>query len=40
MGLLDNLDDPKNQALLVTALSLLSGAPGRNKNFGADVGNA
>jgi len=39
-GLLDNLDDPRKQALLMMGLGLLSGAPKSHKNFGADFGHA
>jgi hypothetical protein len=37
---LDNLDDPKKQALLTLAAGLLGGAPGGRKNFGADLSHA
>lgn len=42
MGLLDALfsDDPQKQAMMATALGLLSGSGKTNKNFGADLGNA
>lgn len=33
----DNLDDPKTQLLMMMGLGLLGGAPGKNKNFGADL---
>lgn len=36
----DNLDDPKTQLLMMMGLGLLGGAPGKNKNFGADLGHA
>jgi hypothetical protein len=33
---LDNLDDPKKLGLLQAGLSMMQGAPGRNKDFAAD----